>query len=150
MRVLRMLVVTFGIVLLAGCGGEERIAVVPAKGKLWLDRRDGKLVPIGGARVVFNPVEGEDAFPVFPAATTGADGSFALGSYGETDGAPEGKYIVTIRWNKKKKPKYDLFHKGEVSDGPDQLGGLYSNRKTSRLRATVAAGKALEIVVPDR
>lgn len=137
-----------GIVLLAGCGGDGRLKVVPAKGKLLL-KQNGNLTPMANARMVLYPIEGGDAFPTFPAATTDKDGAFELGTYDENDGAPEGEYIVTIDWRPKKKPKYDLMGQGEVPIGPDRLQGAYSNRKTSKLRATVIAGQELNLIVPS-
>jgi hypothetical protein len=133
--------------LLLGCG-DGRLKVVPAKGKLQLQGKDGKLTPIAGARIMFHPVKKADNFPAFPVATTAEDGSFELGTSGKADGAPEGEYVVTIDWRKKIKPKYDIMGKGEVATGPDLLRGAYADSTTSKLRATVTAGEELNITVP--
>jgi hypothetical protein len=136
------------VAFLSGCRGkDQRLQVVPVKGKLLLQEGGGKLTPVTGARIMFNPIKDGDSFPAFPAGTTAADGSFKLGTYEENDGAPEGEYVVTIDWRRRSKPKHDIMGKGEVAHGPDLLGGAYGDRNTSELRATVVGGKDLSLVV---
>jgi hypothetical protein len=143
----RLLLLGVTAALLAGCG-PKKIPVVAARGKLLL-LKDGQRVPMAGARIVLSPVTGQTSLPALPAATVGADGSFELGTYGRNDGAPEGEYIVAIEWKVMAKPKYDVLGKGKVAQGPDQLDGRYANPATSPLRATVAAGQDLTILVPS-
>ncbi len=134
--------------LLFGCG-KRLPEVVPAGGRILLKKASGELVPMDGARLVLNPVAGEEPFEAFPVARANADGSFRLGTRATEDGAPEGDYVVTVEWKDRSKPKVDMMGKGEVDRGPDKLSGVYSNRATSPLRATVASGKELAIVVPE-
>ncbi len=135
------------LVVATGCSRTDRLTVVPAAGKVMLKRRDGKLVPMDGAHVVFVPLAGEGRFQAFPAAHAGADGSFRLGTFGTDDGAPEGEYVVTLEWKERYTPKYDAMGRGEVERGPDKLNGAYADRNKSPLRATVTAGQELTIIV---
>lgn len=79
------------VLSLAGCGGPppgpQQLPVVPAAGTV-LYRGN----PIANADVAFQHSEGK----VTATAKTGADGRFTLKSYGEKDGAPAGKYVVTV------------------------------------------------------
>ena len=148
MRLLLVVVAGSLAPVLAGCGGGGRPAVVPAWGKVLLKQRDGALVPMGGAKLVFAPVAGGESLPAFPAARAAADGSFRLGTFGADDGAPVGEYVVTVEWKERQRPQYDVMNRGEVDRGRDKLGGKYADRSTSSLRATVAAGQELTLVVP--
>ncbi|HEX4412864.1 MAG TPA: hypothetical protein VH107_04495 [Lacipirellulaceae bacterium] len=57
-----------------------------------------------GAFVVFHPKNGAAIDPkgyaVCPRAVVKPDGTFVLGSYDATDGAPSGEYAVTVDWRK--------------------------------------------------
>ena len=87
-RVFVLLAIAAGII---GCGGgEDRIETVPAKGTLSID---GK--PFGPAKLVFTPT-GEPANRPTIGAQVADDGSFAATTYGDEDGAPPGKYQVSI------------------------------------------------------
>ena len=147
---MRLMLVVVGAtaLALAGCGKSDRLTVVPASGKVLLQQRDGKLVPMEGAHVVLVPLTRESRFTSYPAARAGTDGSFKLGTFAADDGAPEGEYVVTVEWKARYTPKYDVMGRGEVDRGPDKLKGVFADRNTSPLRATVAAGQDLTIIVP--
>jgi hypothetical protein len=114
-----------------GCARHTRKPVFPVRGQVFVD---GK--PAGGATVFFNPVE-PDPDAVAPYGVVDADGSFSLTTYLTFDGAPAGEYVVTIRCPGPPQRRED-------ERGPDRLKGLYSDPKTSALRATVLR-KANEI-----
>lgn len=85
-----MCAVTFGI----GCGGgaDDRLSMVNASGKLYLDDQAH-----GGVNLTLEPVRDS---PDDPRSLIGAevaeDGSFTLQTYEPGDGAPPGKYTVRI------------------------------------------------------
>ena len=90
--------------------------------------------PAKGAFVLFVPVnEPADPSDPRPRAEVGADGSFAISTYGVEDGAPAGEYVVTVTWPG-----------GVLPDGPeeppDKLLGKFDNPKKSNLRAVVKEG----------
>ena len=79
------LLVAFGGVLLAGCGGGQP-AVAPVSGVV---RLNGK--PLASGQVTFWPNSGRSA-----AGFITADGSFRLTTFRDGDGAPVGENRVTI------------------------------------------------------
>jgi hypothetical protein len=107
----------------------NRKPVHPVSGKVTVQ---GK--PAAGAFVLFIPVnELPDAADTRPRAEVGADGSFALSTYGENDGAPIGEYTVAITWPG-----------GVLPDGreepSDKLLGRY-DVSNSKLKASVKEGQ---------
>jgi hypothetical protein len=114
--------------LLSACGSGGRQAVYPVQGSV-LHR--GK--PAAGARLLFHPQDAAGPDVVRPAATVESDGSFRLSTYLSHDGAPPGRYAVTIDWPSAAKV-IDSEHVG-----PDQLQGKYSDPRTTPLRADVQA-----------
>jgi hypothetical protein len=89
--------------------------------------------PASGAVIHFHPVDEKNGSPAF--GTVKEDGSFELSTFDTNDGAEEGDYIVTINWRTEERID------GETISGPDLLGGRYSHRNGSTLRATVTAGE---------
>lgn len=80
---------------LASCGQKnERIAVHPVTGKVTFNNQ-----PAAGAMVVFHPLDKKDDRAV-PRGKVEKDGTFKLSTYDADDGAPSGKYKVTIDWRK--------------------------------------------------
>jgi hypothetical protein len=109
---------------------ENRKPVHPVKGKVLVQGKPAK-----AAFVLFVPVnEPADAPDPRPRAEADPDGSFALSTYGDKDGAPVGEYIVTVTWPG-----------GVLPDGreepADKLLGRYDNVTKSKLRATVKEGQ---------
>jgi hypothetical protein len=86
-------------ILCAGCGGKGP-AVFPVKGQLFWQ---GK--PAVGALVYFhsitetvdnqNPAKGPR-----PRGMVGEDGTFEIATFGKKDGAPAGRYQVSVVWTK--------------------------------------------------
>lgn len=80
------------IAALIGCG-DGKIARYPVSGTVLVD---GK--PYEGARVMFCPVEGSEAFSKErPFGVTDASGRFELTTFIKGDGAPAGDYKIMIR-----------------------------------------------------
>ncbi|MDG3007466.1 hypothetical protein [Paludisphaera mucosa] len=111
----------------AGLAGPD-VPVYPVKGKVTFEGE-----PAAGAFVVFNPKTapkpGQQAFT--PRATVQADGTFALTSATEGDGAPAGEYAVTVQWLKPVKQGADLVA------GPNVIPKAYATAETTPLKTTV-------------
>jgi hypothetical protein len=128
--------------LLAGCG--QKVAhfdvrtLFPVEGQFtW----NGK--PVEGATVVFTPASWRlDPGTSNPAGLTGPDGRFKLTTYTKDDGAPAGKYRITVV---KKVPstKGGMF-------APNPLPEKYAGLNTTPLEVEVQEGKnelpAIELV----
>jgi hypothetical protein len=116
------------LVLVAGCDRpteprDDRLPLYPVRGRVSLHGH-----PVEGAFIVFHPEYApSDAGQPCPWGTTGADGSFALGTYAKGDGAPAGSYVVSIIW---------APDRGK----PDRLAGRYANLADPQLRAVVLKG----------
>jgi hypothetical protein len=64
--------------------------------------------------------------PVMPFGLTNENGEFQITSYDTNDGAPEGKYVVTIDWCERSGlTKMDF-------NGPDRLGGVYAKAEKTK------------------
>jgi hypothetical protein len=121
--------VPFSFLVLASCNSSEpsRLPTVPVSGSVvFADKK-----PAVNAWVVFHPVD--PAVTVRPRGKVVADGSFQLTTYDGLDGAPAGKYRVTV----------ELWLAGRTDDGPsNRLPARYASPDTSGLEATVAADTA--------
>src|SRR5438477_1135804 len=86
----------FGIALsLLGSCEKKRYDAIPlytVRGKVLVDGQ-----PAAGAVVHFHPATPSEKNKLYPAAKVEADGSFALTTFENKDGAPPGEYLVTIR-----------------------------------------------------
>jgi hypothetical protein len=107
-----------------------KLPVFPVKGSVQMDGQ-----PLSGAEIAFRPFgKGfpADAAKSLPQARTDGDGNFSLSTYAANDGAPAGKYRVTIKW------------RGDESRNDDDgnvLPGKYANPKATQLRAEVEEGE---------
>lgn len=126
-------------VALAGCGGPSRPPVYPVRGQLFWS---GK--PAAGAVVFFHPIE--DAAPTNtapaevrrPVGRVGDDGSFEMSTYGTKDGAPAGRYRLSLIWVKSKGP--------DSGEEVDVLPPEYANPSTAQL--PIVEVRAEENVLP--
>jgi hypothetical protein len=120
---------------IAGCSDVEegRMRVYPVSGRVTV-----KGSPAEGARVVFYGATPDLTGPGTPApvGTTDANGEFRLRSYDPEDGAPAGKFNVTIIWPEPIPPNVDQ----EMYRPKDRLQGRYSDPQKSGLTATVEEG----------
>jgi len=80
------------------------------------------------------PLDDNDAKMPRPGAQVKRNGSFQLSTYASYDGAPAGRYAVTIVYPSPEK-KVD----GENA-GPDLLRGRYGDAKTTPLRVEIKEG----------
>ena len=112
-------------VLLLGASCSGRKTVYPVTGKVLFEGR-----PAVGAVVQFHPQDKVDTRAVAPLGQVGADGTFRLTTYAHEDGAPAGRYAVTVSWG--------VPSKG--GDGYDRLlvPGRYLSPATSKLTAEVS------------
>lgn len=130
---LRLRVVLFlgFVAVTAGCAlqgeaGRLPAAVVPVSGKLV--QADGR--PIANAWVVFHPKDppGNEA-----TATTDADGSFRLCTFGKDDGAIPGRYVVTIE-----------PHPNAKGKGP-RIPSRYATTQSSPVAVEITKEKQMEL-----
>jgi hypothetical protein len=92
--------------LAAGCG-PERPPVYPVKGQLFWNGQ-----PAAGATVFLHAVTAKEVTAQSPTTErpygrVQADGSFAISTFGKSDGAPVGQYRVTALWTKRTGPSED-------------------------------------------
>jgi hypothetical protein len=114
------------LTLVAGCG-DGASKPVPVTGSVTVRKQ-----PADGALVRLWPVEKGGPEAVRPMGYVLPDGTFRLTSETENDGAPPGRYKVTVEWRPKKKSSME-------ADGPDRLNGRYADPKTSKIEVTVNA-----------
>ncbi|MBX9789434.1 MAG: hypothetical protein K2Y37_11010 [Pirellulales bacterium] len=119
----------FAMVAGSGCSKvAPRIETYPTEGKIVFQ---GK--PPVGANLVLHPV-GEDAAKLpRPQAVVEKDGTFKLTTYEKQDGAPVGKYKVSIYWYK------PTTKNGEVDLGKNLLPEVYADPAKSGLEVEVTA-----------
>jgi hypothetical protein len=125
--------VAIAALMVVGCGKKgpsiQRHAVQPVEGQvIW------KQTPLAGAYVTFHPRGWEEhAFSNNPAATTGPDGRYRLGTYSKDDGAPAGKYVITVTCPDHSPTAPKMYP-------PNILPKQYSSPDTSGLEVEIVEG----------
>lgn len=117
-----------GVLGMCGCQGETetRKPTFSVTGKVL----DGSK-PLANATVVFHPAGENGEGVIKPRGKTDENGVFRLTTYDANDGAPEGKYQVTI----------ELWATVNSDEGPvNRVGVKYSKPETSGLTADVSKG----------
>ncbi len=115
---------------LASCGRGDPRRVYPTTGKLFFK---GK--PADGARITLVDLDGKDPKMPRPGAYVKKDGSFRLSTYRSYDGAPAGRYAVTVVYRSPARKVED------ENAGPDLLKGKrYGDGKTTPLAVEIKAG----------
>jgi hypothetical protein len=111
-----------------GCGSKPsgQPDVYPVCGTLIVAGR-----PAVNAVVTLIPENTSSSFHYQPHAIVDKDGSFRLSTFVTHDGAPAGKYVVTVVW-----PGPPI---NEDQDGPDQLRGRYSDPKRPAARVQITS-----------
>jgi hypothetical protein len=117
--------------LLAGCGGPTAIPCAAVQGTVL---QNGQ--PLPEAMVVFHPQGDQAVAAPRPIAYTNAQGEFSLTTIKQGDGAPLGKYAITVEL---REPR--LVGEEQVRDGRNLLPPRYANPQTSPLSFDVAEGK---------
>ena len=124
-----MLLVAGSILAQASCRRADHEPVYPTSGKVFFK---GK--PAEWARVTLVPLQDKDPKKPKPGAQARGDGEFRLSTYASYDGAPAGRYAVTIVYPSPVK-KVD-----DENAGPDLLQGRYANPKTTPLSVEINEG----------
>ena len=123
-----------------GCSSGDEMAFAAVHGQVLLRGQ-----PLADAMVVFHPLEGDAAVTAVaskagqslpkPMAHTDSEGRFILTTNRPGDGAPPGRYAVTVELRKVR-----LIGEEEVRDGPNLLPAKYSRPETTPLRYQVTDG----------
>ncbi len=123
---------------LSACEGEREItnrkATYPVTGEVYVDGQ-----PVGELKVTCHSVKGLDkANPTSSSALTDEDGTFAISTYYEGDGVPEGDYVLTFFWgiNRPMRGRYD---------GPDKLNERYDDPARSTFKFSVESGTPTDL-----
>jgi hypothetical protein len=114
--------------MLPGCGDDGRVPLYPASGQVRIDGR-----PESGVEIRLHPADDPgDIDSLKPYATTAEDGSFRLGTHEEADGAPAGRYKLTLFWpDRPPGPSPPL----------DRLGGQHANPQRTEFEVTITEGE---------
>ncbi len=114
-----------------GCSREpSRLATFPAAGSVAFK---GKPTP--GALVVLHPQQDLGKDVPRPSGYVDKDGRFVLTTFKSGDGAPAGKYKLTIEWNK-------LVVQGKDAEpGPNLLPPKYAQPTTTDVIVEIASGQ---------
>jgi hypothetical protein len=135
------LVVLLAALVCCSCSKKGK-PLYPVRGKVFFE---GK--PAIKALVIFHPLDDPDPNALRPRAEVKEDGSFEVFSYTAGDGAPAGKYAVTVigRTKPLKSPKpgaQPKKRKGKVKPVTRiPLPARYADLKTSGLRVEVHEGE---------
>lgn len=112
-----------------GCAesGPPQVPLHPTSGKVIVDGQ-----PAAGVQIRFRPAANPNALDALvPFGATDEDGVYVLGTHEPGDGAPAGRYKVTLFWpDRPPGPQ----------PGDDQLGGVYTLADRTTLEATVGEG----------
>lgn len=115
--------------VLPGCGesGPPRASLHPASGKVIVDGE-----PAAGVQVRFRPADDPNSLDALvPFGKTDEGGVYTLGTYEAGDGAPVGRYKVTLFWP-------DRPPGPQPAD--DLLGGVYTLADRTKLEAAIVEG----------
>jgi hypothetical protein len=126
----RGLAVLFALMLLDGCGrkrGPEPKPTHPVSGRVMMNGR-----PVANALIIFHPLDADaaDSSAVRAYGRTDAAGNFFLATYKAGDGAPVGRYAMTVTI-------YD------DKDGVHRLPVRYASPNSSLLRFQIPEGGAV-------
>jgi hypothetical protein len=129
------------IFTLSGCGGKKEVKKLPLQpvtGKVMVNGKGTEK-----ATLTFHPltpINEPGKRSIIPTARVAADGTFKVGFYEATDGAPVGEYAITIEW-----PTF-REEGGEEVAGPDRLQRRYATKQRPAAKFTVKEG---ENKIPD-
>jgi hypothetical protein len=114
-----------------GCAQSEpeQVAVFPTIGKITF-----KGQPTIGAVVLLHPKTPRERVPA-PRASVKPDGTFKLSTFNTGDGAPEGDYVLTVKWYK------PIKYGSELISGPNVIPTKYTQAQSSDIVVRVAAGE---------
>jgi len=136
----------FGLSLtLCSCKQEQRggprIAVHPIHGEVFVDGKPAK-----DAFVHLYPDKPHDNpnpnLGVMSQGQVDADGKFEISTYEHGDGAPAGKYKISITWNKASGLTQNQW------GGPDRLKGKYADPKKTGFELEVPEQHEGPVIIP--
>lgn len=135
-RIVELVRLAAFMAFVGGCSSSEqegRMTVYPVSGVVKVAGQ-----PAAGARLTFYGATREltGAGTVAPVAEADENGVFNVRSYDPQDGAPAGKFNVTVFWPEEVPEGVDP----EVNRPKDRLKGRYGNPETSGLVAEVPEG----------
>ncbi len=119
-RVERSLLVGAMLLGFISCGHDNHQEVYPVAGKVLYQGN-----PAEGATVTLNAMDSDAAKTPKPGGQVQKNGEFRLSTFRSFDGAPAGRYAVTLVY-----PSADRKENGE-NVGPDVLRGRYADPKTT-------------------
>jgi hypothetical protein len=120
-----LLIAVPSLLTLVGCA-DAVAPVFPVTGRVTYQ---GK--PAAGAQVFLNAVRANEIDDVSANATVKDDGTFAITTYEQGDGAPDGDYVVTVQWFKL------VTNDGGSGAGPNVLPKEYASPSTSPVKVSV-------------
>lgn len=106
--------------------GPKRPSLYRVEGKVFFEGQ-----PAAGAVVTFHPIVRDDESVPLSSGVVQSDGTFKLATYETGDGAPPGRYDVSILWIDENATADET---GELAN---KLPARYGYPKTSQLTATV-------------
>jgi len=116
---------------LTSCAREPpRVPVYATRGTVLFQKK-----PAPKAVVVLRPVSSGALKQLLPHGEVGSDGTFQIGTYDLTDGAPVGEYVVTITW-----PETKTDPAGEEVVGGDRLKGRYNDAAKGQWKVQIKEG----------
>src|SRR5262245_19259539 len=120
----------FALLLAAGCSRNAGPACFPVYGTITLDG-----APLAEAMIVLHPLDDDLHDAPRPLACSDSDGAFELTTMKPGDGAPAGRYAITVELR-------ELTEDGDemIRDGKNLLLDRYRDPKTSGFRCTIVAG----------
>ena len=124
------------LALVGGCfgSGNSRIPTYPVTGVVVVDGQ-----PAEAVRITLNNVNGMDPQnPTHSETFSDKDGKFALSTYEQGDGVPEGEYVLTFFWG-----TINPFNM--QYGGPDKLKEKYVDPQSSKFRIKVEKGKPADM-----
>ena len=133
MQRIRHLLVTAGVlfaVSLVGCSQQGPVCY-PVRGEI---RLNGK--PLAEAFVVLHPLDGRVEGGQQPVATTDSEGHFSMSTFATGDGAPRGRYVLTVEL---RAPR--TVGEETIRNGPNLLPPRYSDAKSSGFRYDIVDGE---------
>lgn len=128
---IRFAALVFAAVMIAGCSRETGPVCHPVRGKVLYDNQ-----PLAEALILFHPLDGGTKEVPKPLAYSDQAGNFELTTLQPRDGAPAGKYAITIEL-RELKPDGDEM----VRDGRNLLPDRYRDPKSSGLEFVVEEGE---------
>jgi hypothetical protein len=141
--VVRRICAWLGLIVLVGCGTEQPQPTFPAVGIVkW---RDGQAATELAQSTITLSGKGSEgpAIPANPRGQVQPDGSFVLQTFEPGDGAPAGKYLVSVTYS----------YPSRLKDSPTQslpLDPRFQSCQTSGLEVTIKPEKNELLLTIDR